>query len=36
MKANTKLAITMAIGVAAGLALDAFLQKNPVYKSLVG
>lgn len=36
MKANTKLFIVMALGVAGGLALDAVLQRNPIYKGIVG
>lgn len=34
MKGTTKIFVVTALGVAAGLALDAMLQKNPVYKSL--
>lgn len=36
MKANTKLFLTMTLAIAAGVALENYLQRNPTYKAIVG
>ncbi len=36
MKGTTKIIVATGLGVALGMAIDAFVSKQPMYKALIG